>query len=196
MSVGTSWGGRPGELEAPVPAQALLPDAQERWLRAVDVSAPADLVWRWLCQMRVAPYSYDKLDNLGRRSPQELTPGLDELERGQHVMTLFTVETWERGGHLTVRTRPRLIPEMAVSYVVEPGAWAAATSRLSMHLLVRLPSAARNPVGRAGLAALRVGDLVMARRQLLNLAALAERDAQRRPVRPLSDRPTWPNSIS
>ncbi len=177
MSAGQSWGGRPGELTAPVPAEALLPGADERWLRAVDVNAPAELVWRWLCQMRVAPYSYDRLDNLGRRSPQELVPGLDDLARGQHVMTLFTVEGWERGGHLTVRTRRRVVPEMAVTYAV--AGTGAGTSRLTMHLLVRLPALARNPAGRAGLAALRVGDLVMARRQLLNLAALAERDARR-----------------
>ena len=37
----------------------------------------------------------------------------------------------------------------------------------------------RNPLGRAAPAALRAGDLVMARRQLLDFKALAERDARR-----------------
>lgn len=171
-----AWGARPEELTAPSPADALLPDADEHWVRAVDVAAPAELVWRWLCQMRAAPYSYDKLDNLGRRSPQELTPGLDELEVGQHVMTIFTLESFARGEHLTVKGRVSL-PPMAVSYVIEPAG--EGRSRLVMHLLVRLPGAARNPVGRAGLALLRAGDLVMARRQLLNLKELAERDALR-----------------
>lgn len=173
----SSWGAQPGELRAPIPADALLPDPDERWLRAVDVAAPALLTWRWLCQLRAAPYSYDLVDNLGRRSPQELTPGLDALEHGQRVMTLFTLESWVPGEHLTLQARPRLplLPALAVSYVLTPAG--AAACRLAMHVLVRSPPLARNPPGRAGLALLRAGDLVMARRQLLNLAALAERDA-------------------
>ena len=42
--------------------------ALEAW-RAVDIAAAADVVWPWVTQLRVAPYSYDWIDNLGRRSP-------------------------------------------------------------------------------------------------------------------------------
>lgn len=176
--IADAWGARPEELRAATPADAVFPNADEHWVRAVDVSAPAELVWRWLCQLRAAPYSYDRLDNFGRQSPQVLTPGLDALAVGQRVMTIFRVESFTPGEHLTLSMSPRApFPPMAVSYAVAPTA--ADRSRLTMHLLVRLPRAARNPVGRAALALLRAGDLVMARRQLLNLAALAERDARR-----------------
>ncbi len=181
----TAWGARPAELTARTPADALLADPDEHWVRAVHVAAPPELVWRWLCQLRAAPYSYDRVDNLGRRSPQELTPGLDALAIGQRVMTIFTLESFALAEHLTIRGRAPL-RQMAVSYLVEPDG--EQRSRLAMHLLVRLPRGARNPAGRAALALLRAGDLVMARRQLLNLRDLAERDAAalHRPAAPVA----------
>ena len=51
------------ELATDVPCDRLVPGGR-RLVRAVDVDAPAPLVFRWLCQLRVAPYSYDTLDNL------------------------------------------------------------------------------------------------------------------------------------
>lgn len=156
----------------------MLRDPDDRWVRAVDVDAPAELVWRWLCQLRVAPYSYDLLDNGGRRSPQELTPGLDALEPGQRMMSIFRLASFAPSEHVTLVGRPRApLPLTVLTYAVRE--LDAGRSRLTMHALLRLPRVARNPAGRAGLALLRVGDLVMARRQLLNLRALAERDARR-----------------
>jgi hypothetical protein len=110
--------------------------------RAIGVAAPPDLTWRWLCQIAVAPYSYDWIDNRGRRSPQTLTPGADDLSAGQTVAVVFRLVSSDDGR-----------------------AWTALTS-------------VRGPVARLRAHALAWGDLVMMRRQLLNLKALAERDSR------------------
>ena len=70
------WGSTAAERAMPLPCDDALPDATDAYHRAVDVEADAAVVFRWLCQLKVAPYSYDWIDNLGRRSPQRLTPGL------------------------------------------------------------------------------------------------------------------------
>lgn len=141
--------------------------------RAVGIDAPASVVFRWLCQLRAAPYSYDLVDNWGRRSPQTLTPGLDDLAVGQRVMTIFDIAEFARDRHLTLVLRRAgwAFGEAAVTYSVHP----AGSHRC--RLVVRVVS--RSAGGRAGAALLgRLMpwlDLVMMRRQLLNLKRLAER---------------------
>ena len=47
--------------------------------RGVTVRTTREMLWPWVAQIRLAPYSYDWIDNLGRRSPQKLM-GLPETE--------------------------------------------------------------------------------------------------------------------
>lgn len=75
------WGTTAPERARPYPCDELVPSSDGALFRGVSVEAPAAVVFRWLCQLRAAPYSYDLLDNRGRRSPQELTPGLERLRR-------------------------------------------------------------------------------------------------------------------
>ena len=138
--------------------------------RAIDIVAPPAIVFRWLCQLRVAPYSYDLLDNLGRTSPRELTPGLDDLAVGQRVMTIFELVEFERDHHITlVLDRGRwLFGDLAVTYRVTP---AAGGSRLVVKMVAR----ARGLLARALQPAMPAGDLVMMRKQFLTIKQLAER---------------------
>jgi hypothetical protein len=102
LSAAIEWGSTAAERSASYPCEDLVPGADLELFRAIDISAPVAVVFRWLCQLRVAPYSYDLLDNLGRRSPRELTPGADKLEVGQRIMTIFYLASFEPDHHLTI----------------------------------------------------------------------------------------------
>ena len=106
-----AWGTTAAEAQGYYPADDLLPGPTVPMTRAVTVEAPVELAWRWLCQIAVAPYSYDWLDNRGRRSPRELTPGADRLEVGQ-LMMIFELLSFEDGHHWTGVTTPRREPDL------------------------------------------------------------------------------------
>jgi hypothetical protein len=147
------------------------------WIRAIDIAAPPALVWRWICQLRVAPYSYDWIDNLGARSPQQLTPGLENLAVGQTMLRIFRIVDFARDEHVTiaVNARSSRLPAYAMAYVITSQTQSA--SRLVVHIRASGPRGIlRRPV-RVMLSMLSAVDLMMMRRQLRNFKALAERDA-------------------
>ena len=130
--------------------------------RGVTVEAPAPVVFRWLCQLRAAPYSYDWIDNRGRRSPSSLTPGLEQLAVGQPVATIFRIASFECERELTLQVvgRARLVfGDGAISYKVV--ALDRQRCRLLAKLVVRYPRSLLGPLMRL---VLPCGDLVMMRR--------------------------------
>ncbi|WP_369137421.1 hypothetical protein [Modestobacter versicolor] len=167
-----SWGATPAELQAGYRCDELAPDGH-RLVRAVTSAAAAPEVYRWLCQLRVAPYSYDWLDNFGRTSPRRLVPGLEELAAGQRVMTIFELVHHTPGRDLTVTIRPGVAEQVfgpvAVTYrvIATPGG-----SRLVAVLRIGHRQDGRMSSVRRRLLAW--GDLLMMRKQLLTLARLAE----------------------
>jgi hypothetical protein len=131
--------------------------------RGVHVAAPAAVVWPWVAQVRLAPYSYDWIDNLGRRSPRELA-GLPEPQAGDRFTTaagrqLGRIVSVDPGKQLT-----GTIMGAFMSYVLVPQEHD--TTRLLLKIIMR--------TARWAALGLSVGDLIMARRQLLNLKQLAE----------------------
>ena len=169
-----SWGSTAAERRLVYPCDRHLPVHDEALYRAVGVEASPALLFRWLCQLRAAPYSYDWIDNLGRPSPRHLTPGLDALEVGQVVMGFRLVE-FEPDRHLTLCGHPlgRLFGTYAATYLVLPSG--PERCRLVVKLLAAYPRPALLRVPMRALVPL--ADLVMMRKQLLTLKALAERDA-------------------
>jgi hypothetical protein len=157
---GLNWGATAAEQAIALPCDALVCGQSVQADRAINIDAPPTLVFGWLCQLRVAPYSYDMLDNFGRRSPRQRTPALTHLQVGQRFMTVFTLQSFIEGEQITLQTR-----RVAVTYRLRP---LATGTRLHVRVLFEGPPA----IGR--LAAL--GDVVMMRKQLLTLKKLAERE--------------------
>lgn len=161
-----SWGATDAEIADDYPCAALVPEPAARLLRAVDVAAPAAHTFRWVCQLTQAPYSYDLVDNLGRRSPRRLL-GLAAPAPGERFLTLFRITAVTPGREITAAGGNRVTGPYACTYRVLPDG--PGRSRL----VARLDMAADGPLRRSIATATAWGDLVMMRRQLRTLAALA-----------------------
>jgi hypothetical protein len=174
VTISETWGTTAGEREAVFPCDASLAHIDAQLYRGITIKAAPEVVFRWLCQLRVAPYSYDWIDNGGRQSPQKLTPGLERLEIGQDVMTIFTLTSFTVNKHLTIRLKPSrtaksVFGDIAISYLIVREA--EASCRLLVKLVMQHSHTFK---GRLMRTFLPWGDLVMMRKQLINLKRLAE----------------------
>ena len=161
--LGERWGVTDEEVARRYPCDEIVPSPVLQLWRGITVDATPGDVWPWLGQVRLAPYSYDWLDNLGRRSPQELR-GLPDPQPGDpftRVGSRFDVGRVLSAApeeHITGR-----IWNAVMSYMLVP-------SNGRTRLLLKICQERDGwfaPV-------LAVGDWPMARRQLKNLKALAE----------------------
>jgi len=174
VSVAYTWGTEEVERRLPFPCDRYVEHAEAAYFRGITVRARPATLFRWLCQMRVAPYSYDWIDNGGRRSPRMLTAGLEELAGGQSMMRIFTLVDFAKDRHLTLRIKHgtgafSLFGDLAITYLIVPEP--VECCRLLVKIVTRYPRGLRGTLMRWGLP---WGDLVMMRRQLLNFKAMAE----------------------
>ena len=172
-SIAFTWGSTSAERAMVFPCDRYLSHPDAVCFRAIDVQAPAHRLFQWLCQLRVAPYSYDWIDNRGCQSPRHLSPELEQLAVGQPVLSIFRLAEFEPDRHLTiVMASPWAITtfgEIAGSYVIVPRT--PQQCRLVAKLLVRYPRKSPWSLMRWWLP---WGDLVMMRKQFFTLKQLAE----------------------
>jgi hypothetical protein len=161
--IGQRWGVRDDEVARHYPCDELAPEAAVQLWRGITVDAPAAQVWPWVRQLRLAPYSYDWIDNLGRRSPRQLRP-LPEPVPGE----AFT----KVAGRIPVGRVLSTVPEEHLTAVIMGAlmSYVVVQEAGGTRLLLKLVMADKHWYA----AALAVGDWPMARRQLMNLKALAE----------------------
>lgn len=162
--IGDRWGVRDSDTSRSYPCDDFVAAPTLQAWRGVRIHAPAAAVWPWLTQVRLAPYSYDWIDNLGRRSPHELA-GLPEPQVGDRFTTVGgrqfgRIVSVECGTQLTAT-----IMGAFMSYVLEPDD--DHTTRLLLKVVMR--------TARWKAPLVSVGDLIMSRRQLLNFKQLTER---------------------
>ncbi|HEY7592193.1 MAG TPA: polyketide cyclase [Actinophytocola sp.] len=165
--IGDRWGVSDSDIVRSYPCDDFVNSPALQAWRGVRVKAPAEAVWPWVAQVRLAPYSYDWIDNLGRRSPRELVC-LPEPRVGDRFTTAGGREL---GRIVSVAPGKQLtgtIMGAFMSYVLEPQD--RDTTRLLLKVVIQ--------TSRWAALGLSVGDLIMARRQLLNFKKLAERHHQ------------------
>ena len=166
---GTTWNVTPSERAASLPGGVPLD-------RAISIDAPVPVVFAWLCQLRAAPYSYDLLDNTGRRSPRVRSADLSDLAVGQPFVRIFgrthifELAAFTTDEHITLRppaaSAMSRLAATGNTYSVRPE---AGGTRLHVRVLFRGPWL----LGQT----LALVNLVMMRKQLLVLKKLAEREA-------------------
>ena len=162
--IGDRWGVSQSETLRSYPCDDFVASPTLQAWRGVRIQAPAAAVWPWVAQVPLGPYSYDWIDNCGRRSPRD-PAGLPEPQVGERFTTaggraVGRIVSVDPGRHLTGS-----IMGAVVSYVLVPQQ--PGVTRLLLKVVMRTSRW-------AGLG-LCVGDLIMARRQLLNFKQLAER---------------------
>jgi hypothetical protein len=173
------WAATEEEIRAAYPCDRLFERPQDSWYRAVTVRADRSTVFRRLRQLKVAPYSYDLLDNRGRRSPRALTPGAGTLRTGERFMDIFALADHDRDRHPTLLIDDpgalRLFGDFGISYTVADSG--AGTTRLVAKLVL---GSRTGFLGRWRIPLLSWGDLLMMHRRLHNLRRPAERDGTAR----------------
>ncbi len=82
------WGATEDEVRGPYPGGEIIPGGTRSATMAVTIDAPPSRVWPWLVQMghdRAGWYSWDRLDNFGRRSAERIHPEWQELSLGDRL---------------------------------------------------------------------------------------------------------------
>ena len=93
--IGDRWGVTDSDVTRFFPCDDFVASPGLAAWRGVRVEAPAAAVWPWVAQVRLAPYSYDWIDNLGRRAgarPGRLAGSAGRVARrvnGSRKLTLW-----------------------------------------------------------------------------------------------------------
>ena len=72
-------------------------------LRCIEIRAHASDIFVWLKQLRIAPYSYDFIDNRFRKSPKYIIENLPPLKVNSHFLLSFHIFGFEENSFIVCR---------------------------------------------------------------------------------------------
>ena len=99
------WGATDDEVARAMPGDEIVPRPVFNATRAVTIQAKPEDIWPWIVQIgygRAGWYSYDVLDNLGRRSAEQILPQHQHLAPGD----LIPLGPGEKSGLFVKDIRP------------------------------------------------------------------------------------------
>ncbi len=91
------WGATDEEIARSYPGHELIPDGTRSATFAITIDAPPERVWPWLVQMgtdRGGWYSWDRLDNWGRKSVDRIYPEWQSVAQGDHFDSMPNGSQW------------------------------------------------------------------------------------------------------
>lgn len=165
----------PGEVSLSFPCDADVNTFDGTYFRGITIHAEPIVIFQWLTQMRVAPYSYDWINNLGRTSPRHILKDPPDLQIGQTMMHIFDVVQFNIPYDLTLRVKSRsfgqfLFGDILLSYRIIP------VSNTASRLLVKINRKFNcGPLGFFMRYFLPWTNLIMHRKQLMLFKELSEK---------------------
>ena len=172
-----TWGATEEEVSGPMPGDDLLDRAGFVATRAISIAAPPEMVWPWLVQVgfgRAGFYSYDLMDNLGRRSAERILPEFQSLSVGDLAAPMASPADERTAFRVASINEPS-----ALVWTKPDSTWAwrltsdgAGGTRLVTRLKARYKPGPFLPVT---VLLMEVGDFPMMRRMLLGIAERATR---------------------
>jgi hypothetical protein len=170
------WGATDEEVAQAMPGDELVPRPAFNATRAITIRARPEEIWPWIVQIgfgRAGFYSYDLLDNLGRRSAERIIPELQDPAVGDWVPMASRVseETAFRVGAFQ--------PNRWMLWTKAASTWAwtlRPVDEQHTRVVTRLRAAYRwtRPTILSDLVLMEVADFPMLRKLLLNLRRRAQ----------------------
>jgi hypothetical protein len=175
-----SWGSTDEEIVRPMPGDVVLDEPTFDATRAVTIEATPEEIWPWIVQIgyrRAGFYSYDRLDNDGIPSAQQILPEYQALRVGDLIPLSRTANV-----RVTLLEPSRF---MVLLFEVE-GTWSDATWVWGLYpedashtrLVTRLRANAKGVRSRLFLD---LGEIIMMRKCMLGIKWRAEKEGRGEP---------------